>query len=165
MRGLQLLSQEDVRKIANDYLRGVMLMNVVDISTPYLRNENGRVVYKTPLIVKADDRTIDMVGLAEVTIDPYSGKILETVTQEEIDINIDDLVSKEIPETSRKLFDGLSKCKPISGPVDTDNVIAGLNFGSHRSPSVYEQKRRNVFEQKIRGRRRNSDSNLTLLQQ
>jgi len=93
MEEQQVLSQWKVKGIAYDYIRS--LSNVVDISTPYLRNENGRDVYKAPLVVKSGDRTIDMVGLAEITIDPHSGEILESLTQEEIDSRIRDLLSRK----------------------------------------------------------------------
>lgn len=71
------------------------LKNVVDYTCPYLRNENGREVYKAPLLVRTDDRTIDMVGIAEITIDAYSGEVLKICTEEEIDSKVKDLLSRK----------------------------------------------------------------------
>ena len=93
MEEQQVLSQWKAKGIAYDHIRN--MSSVVDVSTPYLRNENGRDVYKAPLVVKSGDRTIDMVGLAEITIDPNSGQILESLTQEEIDSRIRDLFSRK----------------------------------------------------------------------
>ena len=71
------------------------LENIVGYTYPYLRNENSREVYEAPLLVRADDRTIDMVGIAEITIDAYSGKVLKTYTEEEIDSIVKDLLSRK----------------------------------------------------------------------
>ena len=93
MESLQTMSQWKAKGIAYDHVRN--MSSVVDVSTPYLKNEKGRDVYKAPLVVKSGDRTIDMVGLAEITIDPHSGKILESLTQEEIDSRVRDLLSRK----------------------------------------------------------------------
>jgi len=87
-----MLNPEEIENIVFPYTSH--LKNVVGCSTPYLREENGRVVYKSPLLVKTDDRTIDMVGIVEITLDPYSGKILKTYSEEEIKNKVNDLLSR-----------------------------------------------------------------------
>jgi len=71
------------------------LGSVVGFTEPYLRKEGERLVYRVPLRVKTDNRTIDMVGIAETTLDAYSGEILKTYTEEEIKNLIKDLLSRK----------------------------------------------------------------------
>jgi hypothetical protein len=87
-----MLSQNDAKRIAHSYL--LVLKNAVGVSTPYLRDENGRKVYKAPLLVQSDHRIIDMVGVAEITVDSYSREILNIPTQEEIDTKVKEITSR-----------------------------------------------------------------------
>jgi len=85
-----MLTPEKIWYIATKSTKN--LKNVVGFSLPYLTKENGRYIYKAPLLVQHDGRTIDMVGIAEITIDPYSGNILKTYTEEEIENVTKDLL-------------------------------------------------------------------------
>jgi hypothetical protein len=69
------------------------LGRVVGTSKIYIRVEEGREVYKVPLLVKSGDRTIDMVGMSEITMSD-SGKILKVPTQEELDRDVDEIMSR-----------------------------------------------------------------------
>lgn len=69
------------------------LRGVVGLGRLYTRMEEGREVYKAPLLIKSGDRTIDMVGMSEITMDD-SGKILKVPTQEELDRDVDDIMSR-----------------------------------------------------------------------
>ena len=97
MKNQQMLTLEQVESIL--YRNIKKLKNVVGYSSPYLAKENERDVYKTPLLVKIGDpiieRIIDTVGIVEITIDAYSGEVLKTYTQEEIEKNIKDLLSRK----------------------------------------------------------------------
>ena len=81
----------DALGIAYQNVRG--LKGVVGIGKLYTRMEDGGEVYKAPLLVKSGDRTIDMVGMSEITMSD-SGKILKVPTQEELDRDVDDIMSR-----------------------------------------------------------------------
>jgi hypothetical protein len=88
---MEQLTMVDALGIAYQNVRG--LRGVVGIGKPYIKMEEEREVYKAPLLVKSGDRTIEMVGMSEITMSD-SGKILKVPTQEELDRDVYDIMSR-----------------------------------------------------------------------
>jgi hypothetical protein len=92
MENQRILSLEEVSYIVTQNIRN--LKNVVGFTKPYLRKEDDKVFYMAPLLVCADNRTIDTVGIVEIKLDAYSGKVMKMYSEKEIENKVRDVLSR-----------------------------------------------------------------------